>query len=325
MRGARDRDLIQFGTETFHIAAEMEGTRARRVSIGVDRSGAKRAQLDGAEQPRLADALGAVPSVCFSPADVALVTAGPGERRRFLDIVLALTEPRYLAALRRYRAALVRRNAALRSGRSHRGAIRAWEPALVTNGATLIASRRAWVDAFRHRFAQLAAAVGEPQPMAMAYASAFAAAERPEAALAAALEGSREHDVNRGATQVGPHRDDLGLSLGAHDLRTTGSAGQHRTAAIALRLLEAETFRARTCVQPLVLLDDPFAELDRGRATRVLALLDDATHGGVGQIILCVPREDEIPREFTRLERWRVRDGAFAREAQGAERVADHG
>lgn len=316
MRGARDRDLIRFGTDAFHVAAEVEGTRCRRAAIGVDRAGTKRAQIDGVEQPRLMDALGAVPSVCFSPADVALVTGGPAERRRFLDIVLALTEPAYLAALRRYRAALVRRNAVLRAGRVDRGVVRAWEPALAGSGATLVSARRDWVSAFRERFAVLAGAIGEAQPMTLTYASAFAGAADPEAALADALAASRDQDLHRGATQPGPHRDDLGLSLAQHDLRTTGSAGQHRTAAIALRLLEAATFRARMHAQPLVLLDDPFAELDRGRATRVLALLEDATTGGVGQIVLCVPREDEIPRAFTRLARWHVRSGIFTPEAK---------
>ena len=317
MRGARDRDVIAFGSDTFHVGAEIEGARARRVSVGADRSGAKRVQLDGVELPRMTDALGAVPSVCFSPADVALVTAGPSERRRYLDIVLALTEPAYLAALRMYRAALARRNAALRMGRLDRAAVRAWEPALATNGATLMTARRTWAADFRERFAALALAAGETQTMTLQYHSPFANAANPETALAEALDASREQDVNRGVTQTGPHRDDLDISLGGHDLRTTGSAGQHRTAAIALRLLEAETFRARTSTQPLVLLDDPFAELDRGRASKVLALLDGATMGGIGQIVLCVPRADEIPAEFTRLERWGVRNGVFARERAG--------
>lgn len=318
MRGARDRDVIAFGSDTFHVAAEIEGVRARRVSIGADRSGAKRVQLDGVELPRMTDALGAVPSVCFSPADVALVTAGPSERRRYLDIVLALTEPAYLAALRMYRAALSRRNAALRMGRLDRAAVRAWEPALATNGATLVTARRTWAAGFRERFATLALAVGETQPMSLQYLSSFADATDPETALTEAFDTSREQDVSRGATQTGPHRDDLGIALGGHDLRTTGSAGQHRTAAIALRLLEAETFRARTRTQPLVLLDDPFAELDRRRASKVLALLDDATMGGIGQIVLCVPRPDEIPAEFTRLERWGVRSGVFGRQRAGS-------
>jgi DNA replication and repair protein RecF len=98
-----------------------------------------------------------------------------------------------------------------------------------------------------------------------------------------------------------------------------GSAGQQRTAAIALRLLEAATFRTRGGAQPVLLLDDPFAELDRRRASRVLALLEESSAKGLGQTILCVPREDEIPRAFTRLERWSVRDGVFGRPgASGA-------
>jgi DNA replication and repair protein RecF len=320
LRGARDRDLVRFGAEAFHVAASVDGATARMVAVGANRGGEKRVHVDGAEQPRLADALGAVPSVCFSPADVALVTAGPGERRRYLDIVLALTAPAYLAALRLFRAALSRRNAALRAGRLDRAAVRAWEPALATHGATIIAARGAWAQAFAARFAALVAAIGETQPMAMAHGSAVADAAHGldegtlAEALARALDASREQDVSRGMTQAGPHRDDLRLTLGGRDLRATGSAGQHRTAAIALRLLEGETFRARAGVQPIVLLDDPFAELDRTRAGRVLALLDDATHGGVGQVVLCVPRADEVPDAFTRLERWRVRDGAFARE-----------
>lgn len=320
LRGARDRDLVRFGAEAFHVSASVDGAAARTVAVGANRGGEKRVHVDGAEQPRLADALGAVPSVCFSPADVALVTAGPGERRRYLDIVLALTAPAYLAALRLYRAALSRRNAALRAGRLDRAAVRAWEPALATHGATIVAARGVWVQAFAARFAALVSAIGEAQPMAMAHGSAVADATHGldegslAEALARALDASREQDVSRGMTQSGPHRDDLRLTLGGRDLRATGSAGQHRTAAIALRLLEGETFRARAGVQPIVLLDDPFAELDRTRAGRVLALLDDATHGGVGQVVLCVPRADEVPDAFTRLERWRVRDGAFTRE-----------
>ena len=105
------------------------------------------------------------------------------------------------------------------------------------------------------------------------------------------------------------HRDDLALTLDGHDLRVVGSAGQQRTAAIVLRLLEAATHQGATGVMPLLLLDDPFAELDRGRTERILALLDGI---GDGQHLVCVPRADEIPTRFTRLARWTVRAGAFA-------------
>ncbi|HET6702216.1 MAG TPA: hypothetical protein VFH14_10450, partial [Gemmatimonadaceae bacterium] len=116
----------------------------------------------------------------------------------------------------------------------------------------------------------------------------------------------RTLDVQRGLTHAGPHRDDLELTLDGRDLRTFGSAGQQRTAAIALRLLEASTLRAAAGAEPIVLLDDPFAELDQRRTVRILELLQGA---GRGQTILAVPRATDIPSDLTRLDRWRVQDG----------------
>jgi DNA replication and repair protein RecF len=321
MRGVRDRDLTRFGATTFHIAAESHGTPARRIRVGVERSGKKRVTLDGVDTPRLTDALGALPSVCFSPADIALIAGAPAERRRYLDIALALSSKRYLAALRQYRAALARRNAALREAArpgARSSSVAAWEPALAEYGATIIEERRNWVAERAAEFTRLCAAIGERAPMQIAYESPLANAADVREALADALQRGRDHDARRLMTHAGPHRDDLAVTLGARELRLVGSAGQQRTAAIALRLLEAATFRTRGGAQPLLLLDDPFAELDRTRAARVLALLDETSASGLGQTILCVPRDDEIPRAFTRLERWCIRDGVFARSGEAA-------
>jgi DNA replication and repair protein RecF len=314
MRGVRDRDLCRFGASAFHIASVAAGTAVGRVGVGVERTGKKRITLDGVETPRLTDALGALPSVCFSPADLALIAGAPAERRRYLDIALALSSKRYLAALRQYRAALARRNAALREAArpgARRSSVPAWEPALAEQGAILVEERRAWVAEGAAEFTHLCGEIGERATMRIAYESPFAESPDVRAALAEALERGREHDARRLITHAGPHRDDLAMTLGARDLRLVGSAGQQRTAAIALRLLEAATFRTRGGAQPVLLLDDPFAELDRTRASRVLALLEESSAKGLGQTILCVPREDEIPRAFTRLERWSVRDGFF--------------
>jgi DNA replication and repair protein RecF len=319
MRGVRDRDLIRFGASGFSIRAEIRGTAAARCVVGADAAGRKKVSLDGVEVTRLSDALGALPSVCFSPADVALVAGAPAERRRYLDITLALSSPRYLASLRLYRAALARRNAALRAAaRPHArpAPVEVWEPALADHGAVLVEERRDWASRGAAEFARLAAAIGERSPMAIAYESPLAAASDVRGALAEALARGRDGDVRRGLTQAGPHRDDLAVTLAQRDLRLVGSAGQQRTAAIALRLLEEATFRERSGAQPLLLLDDPFAELDRDRANRVLGLLAEASAHGLGQTVLCVPREDEIPRAFTRLERWRVCDGRFARSGE---------
>jgi DNA replication and repair protein RecF len=307
-RGARDQDLVRFGAEGFHIGATVETNGRHDVGVGFERAGKrKRVRLDGAVPERMSQALGALPAVMFSPADVDLIIGPPNARRRFLDIVLALTARGYLDALQRYRAALARRNAALReaarSGRQSTSSVAVWEPALAEHGALLWRERRAWVESVSENFERLCTEIGEVGRVRVSYASSLPASDDPATALAAAIEAKRGSDLARGLTHVGPHRDDLMITLEGRDLRIFGSAGQQRTAAIALRMLEAATFRERLGRAPLFLLDDPFAELDARRSARILSLLERA---GLGQTVLAVPRESDIPGELTRLERLRV-------------------
>jgi DNA replication and repair protein RecF len=130
--------------------------------------------------------------------------------------------------------------------------------------------------------------------------------------LATSLAENRPHDLNRGKTHVGPHRDDMTLTNDRRELRTFGSAGQQRSAAIALRMLEVTTFKERTGRTPLFLLDDPFAELDARRSSRILDLLTNGQHLGAQQIILAVPRATDIPRELTGLARLSMAAGQLA-------------
>lgn len=320
VRGARDQDLVRFGADAFHLAATVDTDRCHEIGIGFERATKrKRVRLDGDIPERLSDALGALPSVMFSPADVELIAGSPTARRRFLDIVLALTTPGYLAALQRYRAALVRRNAALRessrAGRASTASIAVWEPALAENGAALMRERLAWVSAVADPFERLCSEIGEKARVRVRYSSSLDLDSISAEALSAAFEAKRGHDVKRGLTHVGPHRDDLAITIASDDgaareLRTFGSAGQQRTAAIALRMLEARTFAERTSRTPVFLLDDPFAELDVRRSANVLSLL---SRDGLGQTILAVPRESDIPSEFTGLARARVVAGRVDR------------
>jgi DNA replication and repair protein RecF len=320
VRGARDTDVVRFGADGFFIDARVCVPDAHELSIGFERAGRrKRVRKDGAVVERLSNALGVLPVVMFSPGDVDLVAGAPAGRRRFLDIMLALSSRGYLHSLQQYRAALERRNAAIRDAlRRKTGSVPAidiWEAPLATHGAALLRSRRVWVKRVEERFAQRCAFIGERGHVELRYDSAMNAnAESVEQALAEALAAKRESDLRMGLTQVGPHRDDLAFLLDGRELRTFGSAGQQRTAA---RTLEADTLQEARDTSPVFLLDDPFAELDARRAERVLALLSE-TGGGIGQTLLAVPRDSDIPPELTKLPRVHVVDGQIAETAGSA-------
>jgi DNA replication and repair protein RecF len=333
VRDARDQDLTRFDANGFHISAIKRQTEeyqpaagspqpaatslesgGHQIAVGFDKtSKRKKVTIDGASPRRLSDALGALPSVMFSPRDLELVSGAPSERRRYIDLVLALTDRKYLHALQHYRANLVRRNAALRDAARRGGGsaddrVAVWEPALAEHGTVLIEARAKWVEDSAAEFTRLSEMIGEQRRSEMRYISPFAESEARHDVLLAAFEEKRGLDIKRGLTHVGPHRDDLELTLDGRELRLFGSAGQQRTAAIAMRMLEAATLRAHAGAEPILLLDDPFAELDTRRAARILELLQK---GGLGQTLLAVPRESDIPAELIGLERWSIRNGSI--------------
>ena len=316
IRDARDQDLTRFDAAGFHISANAYAPHAHEISIGFDRNTRrKKVSIDGSEVKRLSDALGALPSVMFSPRDLELVSGPPTERRRFLDLVLALTDRKYLNALQHYRANLSRRNAALRHA-ARRGSVSneqqvaVWEPALAEHGSLLIEARARWVADSAEEFSHLTERIGESGKAEMRYVSPFAESEARHDVLLAAFEEKRALDLRRGITHVGPHRDELELTLDGKDIRLFGSAGQQRSAAIALRMLEAGTLRRHAGAEPLLLLDDPFAELDIRRAARILVMLEER---GLGQTILVVPREADVPPGLMQLDRLQINNGVITR------------
>jgi len=318
-RGAPDEQLVRFGEEVFRL----EGTL--RVPGGADRTLAaaferrrrkKKVVVNGAEPERLGDALGLVGAVIFSPADVELVAGGPGERRRFLDIVLSLAEPGYLGALQRYRQALFQRNSLLRQGAS-RALVQAFDDTLVLSGSRVIAARARWVARREASFAEHYARVAGGQRGFIAFAPSVDLPEPtpPPEDVARAfrdqLERVADREQARGMTLAGPHRDELRFTTQSAEgqpleLRTYGSGGQQRTAAIALRMVEAETIRETRGRESVILLDDVFAELDAGRSRRIIEWIDEAEGG---QVILTSPKETDVVIHGGRLPRWTIRDG----------------
>lgn len=300
LRAAKDRELVRFGEAGFFVA----GHAGRRVTAGYEIAGRrKKVTIDGVEMRRLADAVGTITAVAFSPTDRGIVDGGPAARRRYLDVLLALSTPDYLAHLTHMRGALRQRNAALRQGDARTA--RAFDEPLARAGRCVIAARAAWAGRWAARFANLCAALGERGTGALRYAPRHAIGEGSDG-LERALGEALDRDLRRGMTTVGPHRDDLRLTLDDRDLRAYGSAGQQRTAAIALRLLEAETLTAARGTPPIALYDDVFAELDAGRQERLLALIRETLPG---QAVVTAPRASEVPEALLDRPRWRVEGG----------------
>ncbi|MGK7312532.1 MAG: DNA replication/repair protein RecF [Candidatus Longimicrobiales bacterium M2_2A_002] len=319
-RGAPDSQLVRFGQEAFHIRGRFETPDGEELEVTAayeTRRRKKRVTVNGAEPERLSDALGRIGAVVFSPSDVTLISGSPSERRRFLDIVLSLNVRGYLPALQRFRKTLKQRNALLKDG-APPAALEPWTVALTEAGGKVMRARADWVAGHADAFAERYERIGGEAAARMTYEASTRDDETPPAdasagtfaaSLRGALDRLRDRERERGITLRGPHRDDLSFTReddgSGRDLRDYGSGGQQRTAAVALRLIEALTIREARRRAPIVLLDDIFAELDPGRSERVLELLDDEP----GQAILTAPKPSDVEVRRGGLERWRIRDG----------------
>jgi DNA replication and repair protein RecF len=301
-RGAPDQEIAAFGAPAFHVEATVEDAGVGTLSAGyLPANRRKRILLDGDEPERLTEAVGRWLAVVFLPGDVELASGPAALRRQFLDRMLSLADRGYLRALARYRATLAQRNSALRQGRPE--VAWAFDRPLAASGAEIVAARERWSRQAAARFAAEFQCMGERDLAALSYRGAPELAD--PGAWSQALAGAQDADCVRGATTVGPHRDDLRLEIGGRSIREFGSTGQHRSAAVALKLLELATLREARKTEPALLLDDVFAELDDDRRHRLASLLVGPEER---QVFLTAPRAEELPRGL-QLEVWSVRDG----------------
>lgn len=319
-RGARDDQLVAFDQGVFRVGGTVAagggtGNDIMEITAAFAREGKrKKVMVDGVEPARLGDALGSLAAVIFSPSDIELVGGGPAERRRFLDIVLSLNAPGYLSAMQEYRQVLTRRNACLKTNQPG-AVVSAWNDGLVRSGARVVEARVAWIEESGPPFGECYAAISGEGGANMKYRSSVplegaSTAAEIEVAFRSALEESVDRERRNAVTVVGPHRDEVRLRLDGEgkgrDIRTYGSGGQRRTAALALRLVEARTIRERRGTEPLMLMDDVFAELDAGRSERVLELMDSAE---VGQVLVTAPKASDVRVRKDVLPRWTIRNG----------------
>ena len=317
-RVSADAALIRRGAERAVIrAAVVSEGRELLLEIEIAASRANRARINRSPLTRPRDLLGVVRTVLFAPEDLALVRGDPGERRRFLDEVLILRAPRMAGVRADYervlkqRVALLKSANAARRGRSNPGdlsTLDVWDEHLAAAGAALTTARHTLVEQLRpHVTAAYAEVAPASAPVDLRYRPSVEL-DQPtdeqavQAAMLEAMQRLRSQEVDRGVSLVGPHRDELELLLGDGPAKGYASHGESWSFALALRLGAFALLRADG-VEPVLILDDVFAELDVTRRDRLAELVLTAD-----QVLVTAAVAADVPAAFAG-RRLQVLDG----------------
>ena len=317
-RVATDAPLIRRGAERAVVrAAVVSDERELLLEIEINNGRANRARINRAPLTRARDLLGVLRTVLFAPEDLALVRGDPAERRRFTDDVLIMRAPRMAGVRADYDRVLKQRNALLKTaGLARRGGgelatLDVWDEHLATAGAELVHARLALIAELRpHVAAAYADLAGAGDAVGLVYRGTVPLPDgdpvtdvvgatpddvpRPgidtvRESMLAELIRVRQHELDRGISLVGPHRDDVELVLGDGPAKGYASHGESWSFALALRLGSFALLRSDG-VDPILVLDDVFAELDTTRRDRLAALVADAE-----QVVMTAAVPADVP------------------------------
>jgi DNA replication and repair protein RecF len=307
-RVATDAPLVRVGAQRAVVSTIVvnEG-RECAVDLEITAGRANKARLNRSPVRSPREVIGVLRAVLFAPEDLALVRGDPSDRRRYLDDLAAVRRPRVAAIRADYDKVLRQRTALLKSAsgarlRGDRGALDTldvWDGHLATHGAELMAARMTLVNELApevQKSYQLLAPASRPASISY-HASIDIEPDRPDvellrAALLEKMAVRRDAELDRGVCLVGPHRDDLELRLGEQPAKGFASHGEAWSMALALRLAAYELLRAEG-TDPVLLLDDVFAELDTARREALAAAASSAE-----QVLVTAAVVDDVPRDW---------------------------
>ena len=315
-RVATDAPLVRRGADRAVVRVHADrGGREVIVELEITPGKANRARLNRSPVPRQRDVLGQVSRVLFAPEDLWLVKGDPGERRTYLDELLVALAPRFDAVLSDLERVLRQRNSLLKSASALRGGggrtraaaestLSVWDDQLATLASDVIAARDRLVDRLTEPLADAyrAVAPGDRDPEArIEYVPGVPESQgrgRDEIAeqVRIALAARRDEEFARGITLVGPHRDELAVTLHGMPVRGYASHGESWSMALALRLASYDIVRAESGPggEPVLILDDVFAELDADRRERLALAVAD-----VEQVLITAAVPEDVPGILT--------------------------
>ncbi len=311
-REAQDRELVRIGSDHFLIQGQGRSAEGRAVEIQIryGRQSGKKVLVNESPQRNLSDLYGIMAAVVISPDDRRLVQGSPSSRRRFLDIAISQSNAAYLATLQDYRRVVRQRNEALRAHQESPGRapdLEVWNAPLVALGSRIMRKRAEVVSALKEEARRVHATIsGDDEALELEYAPSFECEDPGDAegSFQEALDRNEQRERARGMTEVGPHRDDLSISMNGVSLQAYGSQGQHKTAATALKLAEARFLWHQLQAPPLLLLDDIFAEIDAARTARLMEMVP-----AYGQTFITTAKESDIGDYRQGITRFRVHEG----------------
>ncbi|HTY86400.1 MAG TPA: DNA replication/repair protein RecF [Candidatus Acidoferrum sp.] len=303
-RGVGGAQMIRHGQRGYFVGGNVVGQGHHEIKMFWSARERKLA-LDGRPVKKLTDYLGVLRTVVFCAEDLQLVKGAARSRRRFLDLLLAQTQPGYLPLLQRYMRAVRARNALLKHRVVDEATLDSFSQELVTLGDQLIRQRRELAPKFSP-LARLAhrRISHDAEELRLEYQPSV----KKDFAVELAQSRSRERTYR--STLVGPHRDDLQLLLNGKSAAQFGSEGQKRTLAIALKMAQAEYLAGLHGSAPVLLIDDVMGELDVKRRSGFLPLLEQARRTS-GQVFMTAT-EENWPSELGRdLQKWEVQAGTL--------------
>ena len=296
-RVSSNAPLITLGSQQAIIRVEIErDDRILQVDLEINATKANRARINGNPTRSQRDILGACQIVYFSPEDLDLVRGEPGTRRDFLDRLLITRAPRLAGVISDYERVIKQRNALLKT-RASTSALVPWNEQLIKFGAQLTAERISLIEALNPWVSKNYANLNEVKTASIAYkCSTDGVTNNTDTnieALSRRLEEVAYQEIERGVSLIGPHRDDLHLQLGDFPAKGYASHGESWSMAISLRIGSFNLLKSEG-TEPILILDDVFAELDTSRRNQLMSVTQLAE-----QTIITAAVESDLPKELT--------------------------
>ena len=291
-RAGHDRELVRFGSSEAHLQS-LVGTEMgpdSKIDVHLFRDGKRKGiAVNHVPIKKLSQLFGLLLVVIFTPEDLKMVKAGPGERRVFMDTEICQVSGVYYNALKQYYQALKQRNNLLKAipkDPNLKNTLEIWDAALCKYGTRIMDHRTVFIEEIGEIAAHIHSDIcGGTEKLALSY--------RPQVlgSYEEKMKRSAERDIAIGSTSVGIHKDDVLFSINGNDIRTYGSQGQQRTAALSVKLAEIELIKNRKKHTPVLLLDDVLSELDENRQNFLLKHIKD-----IQTVITCTGIEDVLKK-----------------------------